>query len=648
MNITINNKSVTAEKGRTILETARENNIEIPTLCHDSRTETYGACGLCVAEVNNSPRLVRTCAAYPKDGDIILTESERVKKSRRLTLELLLSAHSGDCKPPCGIACPAELDCMGYAKMIANGDYDKAAALIREKLPFPSSIGRVCPRPCEKECRRRFVEKEPVSLIKLKRFAGDSADITPPDPLSDTGKKIAVIGAGPAGLTAAYFLRLKGHSVTVNEAMPEPGGMLRYGIPEYRLPKDVLQKEIDMIKSIGVEIKTNVKVNNIARFRLAYDAVIIAVGAWKSVPLKCKGEDLDGVINGIDFLREKPALTGNAAVIGGGNTAMDACRTAVRQGADKVYLIYRRTRGEMPADEEEIRGAEEEGVIFKFLSAPDEIIGENGKADTLKLQVMELGEPDSSGRRSPVPVSGKYELLEVNAVIAAIGQKPELSDFQIIEKTAWGTIKTDENTFLTNVNGVFAIGDASGKGADIAVSAIGGGRKCAETADKFLRGEEIISKPKYFVKTVKTEADYTGYEKKPGIKSAVFTEDEAKREAARCLECGCAAYNDCKLIKYANMYGVNPERFAGEKITAETRKDKSLTRNPEKCVLCGLCVRVCAEVKGLNALGFSGRGFETAVKPASFGDKSSLCETGCDFCGECAGACPTGALTIDN
>jgi len=628
--IKINDKDVEFQSGRTILDLARENGVEIPTLCYDERLDGFGACGICAVEVSGprGSRLVRACSAYPKDGDVILTESERVIKSRRLTLELLLSAHKGDCRPPCALNCPADTDCQGYAKLIALGDYDGANRLIYEKLPFPASIGRVCPHPCEDNCRRRFAE-EPVALAKLKQFVGGGiAAFNPPTADNNTDKKVAVIGGGPAGLTAAYYLRLKGHSVTVFDSNPELGGMLRYGIPEYRLPKDVLQKEIDIILRTGIEVRTNTRIDDISELQ-GFDIIITAVGAWQSIGLRCKGEDLDGVIPGIEFLRENPDLKGRtAAVIGGGNTAMDACRTAVRLGAERVYLVYRRTRDEMPADPEEIREAEEEGVEFVFLAAPEEILGD-GKVSGVKLRIMELGSPDNSGRRSPVPTD-KTRVLEADVIIAAIGQKPVLP--------------AGEHRFI--------IGDALGAG--IAVSAIGSGRRCAEEADRFLRGESPETKPEILVKDDKTAEDFAHTEKRPRVKSKTFTEEEARREASRCLECGCAAYkclpgsgsgSGCGLIKYANMYSADPNRFAGEKITAEKRKEKTISRNPEKCVLCGLCARYCAEVKGKNALGFSGRGFGTEIKPAL---RESLEDTDCDFCGECAKICPTGALTVNN
>ncbi|MDR0197533.1 MAG: FAD-dependent oxidoreductase [Oscillospiraceae bacterium] len=665
--LTVNSKEITADAGKTILEIARENGIEIPTLCQDERTQMYGSCGLCTVEIGDSPRLFRACSTYAEDKMVVRTDTRRIRENRKVALELLLSDHTGDCRPPCSLACPAETNCQEYARLIAEGDYGRAWSLIREKVPFPASIGRVCPRPCEEACRRRLAD-EPVAIAALKAFAGDfpgeEKASAPP-----TGKKVAVIGGGPGGLSAAYYLRLKGHGVTVFDAQPEAGGMLRYGIPEYRLPKDILRREIDLIVQTGVEIKTGVKVGRdmtLDGLRGEFDAVIAAVGAWSSSGMRCPGEDLGGVIGGIDFLRGVAegggvSIGGKVAVVGGGNTAMDACRTALRLGAGEVYCVYRRTREEMPAEKDEIVQAEEEGVIFRFLAAPAEITGgADGKVEGVRLQIMRLGEPDASGRRAPVPVPGEEEVLRVDTVISAIGQKPELSGFEALEKTKWGTIITDERTFMTGLSGVFAVGDATGKGADIAVSAIGEGRKCAEAVDAFLTaGGFPVAESPYLVKSEKTPEDFSEVEKRPRVKiknrpaserardfretGAGFSKEEAGREASRCLSCGCGDYYDCKLIKYANRYAVRPERFGGAVHRYKVPDDDhpEIVRNPEKCILCGLCVRVCEEVKGICALGFSGRGFDTTVKPAL---DARLRDTACDSCGECARACPTGAI----
>ncbi len=433
VHLTINGKQVTAPQGATILEAARQNGIDIPTLCYDEAVEVYGACGLCVVEAEGIPKLLRSCSAKVSEGMVIHTESERVVQSRKIAMELLMSAHDGDCVAPCQLNCPAHTDCQGYVGLIANGEYDAAIKLIKNKIPLPASIGRVCPHPCEKACRRKNVE-EPINIAQLKAFAADmdlKKNSYLPDIMARSGKKVAVIGGGPAGLTAAYYLNIMGHSVTVYDMMDKMGGMLRYGIPQYRLPKEVLDKEIAIIEKSGVKLVNNVKLGRdftIEALQKENDAVIVAVGAWQSSSMRTPGEDLQGVYGGIDFLRSvikgnAPAIGDRVVICGGGNTAMDACRTAVRLGAKEVYVVYRRTRNEMPADKLEIDEAEEEGVIYKFLTNPLSFNGENGKVTSITLQIMELGEPDASGRRSPVPVEGKTEEIAVDSVILAIGQR---------------------------------------------------------------------------------------------------------------------------------------------------------------------------------------------------------------------------------
>lgn len=309
INITINGKKIETQEGTTVLTAATQNGIKIPNLCYDGRVELYGACGLCTVEVEGIPKLLRACSTKVTDGMVIHTESERIKASRKVALELLLSDHDGDCKAPCTKACPAGTDCQGYVGLIANGEYEEALKLIKEKLPLPASIGRICPHPCEKNCRRQFVD-EPVSIAFLKSFVADidlKGDAFIPEIEHDSGKSAAVIGGGPAGLTASYFLRTKGHSVTIFEQMPKMGGMLRYGIPEYRLPKAVLDREIATIEKMGVTLKNNVKLGKdftLSELQNEFDSVLVAVGAWNSSKMRVQGEDLDGVWGGIDLLRE--------------------------------------------------------------------------------------------------------------------------------------------------------------------------------------------------------------------------------------------------------------------------------------------------------------------------------------------------------
>ena len=669
VNLTINGKPVQAPEGSTILEAARLADIYIPTLCYDEAVEVYGACGLCVVEAQGIPKLLRSCSAKVSEGMVVNTESERVVQSRKIAMELLMSAHDGDCVAPCQLNCPAKTDCQGYVGLIANGEYDAAIKLIKNKIPLPASIGRVCPHPCEKACRRKNVE-EPINIAQLKAFAADmdlKSDSYLPECKPASGKTVAIIGGGPAGLTAAYYLTIMGHSVTVYDMMDKMGGMLRYGIPQYRLPKEVLDKEIAIIEKAGVKLVNNVKLGKdftIKSLKEQNDAVIVAVGAWKSSSMRTPGEDLEGVYGGIDFLRavikgNAPEIGEKVAICGGGNTAMDACRTAVRLGAKEVYVIYRRTRNEMPADKLEIDEAEEEGVTYKFLTNPLSFNGENGKLKSVTLQLMELGEPDASGRRKPVPIEGKTEEIELDSVILAIGQKLVAEDVSELTLNNRGNIEADPDFFTTDIEGVFAIGDATNRGASIAIEAIGEADRCARAVDAFLNGQALDTRVPYISKRDESTIDYSDREQKSRLNPKVlapevrnknfdevslgFTEEEAQEEAKRCLECGCREYFKCKLLKVAQRYDIMPERFKGVMPQKYTHDENAfIERNTAKCILCGLCVRSCREVMSLSSIGLLGRGFTTDVSPAF---SLPLDRTNCNNCGLCVQLCPTGSLT---
>jgi len=671
--LNIDGKEVRGFQGQSILEVARDNDIFIPTLCYDESMEIYGGCGICVCEVDGNPKLVKACATEITQGMSVRTDSERVRESRKTNLELLLSDHTGDCRPPCVLGCPAQTDCQGYVGLVANGEYEEAVKLVKDKIPLPASLGRVCPHPCEKECRRGLID-EPVSIQWIKRFIADQdlmndEDRFVPECAPDTYKKVAIVGSGPMGLSAAYFLRQMGNEVTILEAMPKAGGMLRYGIPEYRLPNDVLDDEISTIAHMGVEFVFDTQIGKDRAFdtlREEYDAVLLAIGAWQSTGTGCKNEDADGVIGGIDFLqnvvRNRVVKLGEkVAVVGGGNVAMDACRTAVRMGAKEVYNIYRRTKDEMPADMLEIEEAEEEGVVFKNLRNPLEIItDENGHARQVVLQVMELGEADASGRRKPVPVEGKTETVDIDNMILAIGQKVDASLFEGLDKTRKGAVAYDPETFMTSLDGVFAGGDCGNDKISIAVESIADAKKASACIDRYLRGKPFKYNIPYYVTrddiTEKTfedrerqcrpEMGHLDAEHRKGNFSEVipdgYSPEAAEQEANRCLECGCHEFFDCKLIEYGNMYGAHPDRLAGDKSTVVYDDEHPfIIRDPNKCILCGLCVRACDEEMGIGAIGLVNRGFDTVIKPNM---EKPLIESGCISCGRCVSVCPTGAL----
>ncbi len=667
----IDSKEITAEKGDTILAAALKNGIEIPNLCYLKEMSPYGACGMCVVEAEGSPKLLRACSAKVAPDMVINTMGERALKARKIALELIMGDHKGDCIGPCSLNCPAHTDCQKYVAEIAEGNNEAAVKTIKEVISLPASIGRVCPHPCETACRRQHVE-ESISIAYLKAYAADevlkSGKHVLPEINEPSGKSVGIIGGGPAGLSAAFKLIQKGHSVTIYDKMPKMGGMLRYGIPEYRLPKNVLDTEIEEIRSLGVTMINNCTVGQditLEEIREKHDAVLVANGAWKSSSIRCKGEDLEGVFGGIDFLRaaamgEKIEIGKRTAIVGGGNTAMDACRTAVRLGAEEVSIIYRRTRDEMPAEDIEIEEAMEEGVIFRFLTNPAEIIGENGKVTTVKLQVMKLGEPDEKGRRSPVAVEGEFITLPLDSIIIAAGQKNDSFGFESLETTKKGTILADERTFLTSTEGVFAAGDTVNNGASIAINAIAQANEAAKFIDAYLDGIEIPYK-----KTVISEIDitddmFTEYEKYPRIKmpqrapedrrndfaeiNLGFKTEEAINEAKRCLSCGCHDYGHCKLIKYAQEYQIDCKKLKGEYHKGfKENKLEVIFRDQHKCILCGLCVRACEDIAKQGILGLVGRGFDTVISPEFRNtDIRSICKN----CHKCAEVCPTGALKI--
>ncbi len=674
--IQLNGKKLLVSPEKTILEVAEQQGIEIPTLCHDPRLVPYASCWVCIVRVPGAKGFVPACSTKVRQGMSITTDDADIHATRRMALELLLSNHYGDCRPPCTLTCPSNIDVQGYIGLIANGRYLEALQLIKRDNPFPVAIGRICPRPCEEACRRNLVD-EPVGIDWLKRFVADldlrSGDGYDPPLAIKNGKTVAIVGAGPAGLSAAYYLVQGGVEVTVYEAEDKPGGMFRYGIPDYRLPQDTLDREVDTILRLGVKLQTGMRIGRDIELQELLDthnAVILAHGAWKSRGLRVQGEDRPGVIAGIEFLRgvargARPELGDRVAVIGGGNTAIDSARTAVRIGAKEVNLFYRRTDVEMPASAIEVEEAVEEGVQFYYLVAPM-MIQERGKGlKALRLIKMELGEPDSSGRRRPIPVEGSDFEVEVDTIITAIGQYADTRFLESIDGLVdeKGYLICDEQTGCTAVPGLFAAGDLV-TGPDIAIRAIAGGKHAARAVLAYLQGvdyrivPEFLSKKEDFGKL--TKEDYRDEPRVSREKMKVtspakrksnfneiekgYSEKQALREAARCMECGCQDVEECKLKSYAQTYGASPVHYPGE--IQRHPIDQShpyISRDPAKCVLCGRCIRICLEVQSLGVLGYVNRGFKSVVVPTfsmPFGEDPL-----CISCGQCVSACPVGALT---
>ena len=686
--IEIDGKKIIADSRQTVLEVARRHGIgNIPTLCHDDQLEPFASCFVCVVKVKGARTLLPACSIRVAAGMVVETDTPEVRRSRKASLELMLSNHFADCVGPCELNCPAGIDIQGYVALAALGKYSDAIQLIKEKNPLPAVCGRVCTRPCEvKGCRRNLVD-EAVGIDYIKRYLADidlgNREPFRPSVAPPNHKKIAVIGGGPAGLSCSYYLAVRGYQVDIFESLPEAGGMLRYGIPEYRLPKEVLDLEINQILDLGPTLRTNVALGR--DFTIAglkdegYDAIFLGIGAWETSKMRIQDEETPGVLPGIEFLkdyglRRAERLSGRVLVVGGGNTAIDCARTALRLGADEVRLLYRRTRAEMPANAMEIVEAEHEGVKMDFLVAPVRVTRRDGRLSGLECLRMELGEPDTSGRRSPKPVRGSEFLVEGDTVIAAIGQNTQVAQLvggkvpnflplgENLNLTRWQTIQVNEKTFETSVDGVFSGGDVV-TGAATAIEAIAAGRKAAYAIDAYARTGKAEPEPVEFCSRKDAFRKVTGEDLRDGsryprrpmpvllpeerIKSFAeveqgYSASDLKMETGRCLECGCVALFTCDLRRYATEYGADIGKFLGE--AKQYRVDRShplIELDPNKCILCGRCVRICGELVGVSAYGFINRGFNTVVRPSLGG---SLLETDCVTCGLCVGTCPTGAI----
>ncbi len=473
---------------------------------------------------------------------------------------------------PCRVACPAGVNAQGYIALISQGKFPEALEVVRRTMPFAGVMGRVCTHRCETECERKTVD-EPMAIRSLKRFIADyelKAGREKAQPVEKTRQeKVAVVGSGPAGLACAYDLVRKGYPVTVFEAMPAAGGLLRYGIPEYRLPNNVLDNEIDYVRELGVEIKMDSPVTDTGQlFKEGYKAVFLGTGAGMSQKMDIPGEETPGVMHAIDFLKransgDKVSLGQRVAVIGGGNAAVDAARVARRLGAGEVTIVYRRSREEMPAVAAEIDEAEKEGIRLHILAAPTKVLSKGGKLIGIECTQMELGEPDASGRRRPIPLKGSEFTMDVENVIIAIGQVVAKAGLpKELAYTDRGTLTVDPVTYETNVAGIFAGGDAVSGPADV-VGAIAAGKQAAESIDRYLNGADLRQgRPEQ--RNQVEEVSKEGVKTKPRAAMPMldltqrvgsftevelgFEEEEAVAEAKRCLNCaGCCECLSCEV-----------------------------------------------------------------------------------------------------
>jgi len=668
---------ITAHEVITILEAAEQAGIYIPTLCHVRGKNADQACGLCVVELEGSETPVCSCDTKIQEGMSISTDSEVLKELRSERLAILAETHFGDCKAPCNLTCPGQINVQGYIAHVAKGQYEEGLRLVMERNPFPFSVGRVCPRFCETKCRRVLVE-EPIAINHLKRFLADwcmanNIDLRIPKE-SSTGKKVAVIGGGPSGLTAAFFLTRKGHDVTVYEAAPKLGGMLRYGFPEFKIPKKVLDYEINTLLQMGITVKAEQKWG--VDYTLqdlkdsGFDATLIAIGNPVDKPLEIPGGTLSGVMGSSEFL--KKITTGEvadygkrAAMLGGNNIAVESARALVRSGVDEVTIIYPRPKEEMPAHQRNVGDAEREGVKFMDMASPVAITSPDSGLD-IEIIRMELGEPDKRGKRNPVEISGSNMHLQADTVVYSTGKMATKDGFkggsleESLELTPAGNIKANPRTFLTNLDGIYGAGDAT-SGPRSVIQAVVGARRSAENIHAQIMGVEREAGESRFNFSRGKSFNDVAPETFTGISSAHrekmderqpessildfeevklgFDEETARKEAERCLSCGCTAFDRCDLKRLSIENGINLNKTGmGKKPLYE--KDAShpaITVDLNKCIFCQRCMNSCQyDALELSASGFDEKGRAEGITLV-FNEK-------CVSCGKCVDNCSTGAL----
>lgn len=688
--LTIDGRALTAEQGETVLTVARREGIDIPALCHQDGMAAWGACRLCVVEVEGQSKLQAACTTWVADGMVVNTDTPKARAKRESYLKMYLSDHNAYCEAPCSHACPTHIDIPGYIAALAGGDAAGAAALVREELPFPGILGRVCPRYCEPVCRRGAVD-DPIAICALHRAAADHSE-TVLVPGMPTGRRVAVIGAGPAGLTSAWYLAERGHEVTVYDTNQKPGGSLRYSIPEFRLPEKVVEKELAPLWQAGVrfigESELGYEVDPDGLFDAGFDAIVISVGTWEEPKKVLPGDE--AALKGLDILKRVRAgrrvkLTQSVAVVGDGITAVDVARTARRLGAKNVTVIAQHEAADLPAGARELAAAIEEGVRFEFGTLAKKVKARGGKT-----QGVECVRVRREKGRFKEERGSRFDVA-ATTVVMATGYAPKLGESAEYLPLADGRrLAANYYTGRTRDDGVFAAGDAV-TGARSVIHAVASGKRSALSVDAWLRGQDLEKleeqlavyagmpyleqlhdagklgalgerlaerSPVWLDMGVAADPASRATMPKVGrIKRLSGTDIEvekgyslaaARAEAMRCLQCECPSNGACDLQALGVQYEITDNELVTKgglvRDVEAQHEHPFIRRDMDRCIACGKCVRVCREVAGPACYDFTGRGFTMNVD-TPYGEALQLAD--CISCGRCVTACPTGALTFN-